>query len=56
MELNKRNISTIFLILGMIAFAAGWLGNNQNFTWAAIVFISLYLVIGGRLFRPRRRK
>jgi len=55
MKLNKRNLSTIFLILGMVSFAIGWSIDNTIFSWAAIVFIVLSLILGGRWMRPRKR-
>lgn len=55
MKQNKRVASNVFLILGMAFFAVGLGTNNTAFTWAAIAFIILSLVLGGRWLRPRKR-
>ena len=55
MKVNKRNLSTIFLILGMISMAIGWSLDNVIFSYAAIAFIVFSLVLGGRWMRPRRK-
>jgi hypothetical protein len=55
MNQNKRLASNVFLILGMAFFAVGLGTDNTAFTWAAIAFIILSLVLGGRWLRPRKR-
>ena len=55
MKLNKRNISMIFLVLGMAFLALGISTNNKIFTWAAIACIVISLVAGGRWMRPRKK-
>jgi membrane protein implicated in regulation of membrane protease activity len=55
MKQNKRVASSAFLILGMAFFAIGLSTDNTAFTWAAIAFIIISLVLGGRWLRPRRR-
>jgi len=55
MKYNKQNLSRIFLILGMISFAIGWSIDNTVFSWAAIAFIVISLILGGRWMRPRKR-
>ena len=55
MKINKRGLSSIFLILGMAAFAIGWSTDNTIFSWAAIAFIVISLILGGRWMRPRRK-
>lgn len=52
---NKRKTSAAFLILGMVFLVIGLATDNTAFTWAAIVFVLLSLILGGRWLRPRRR-
>lgn len=55
MKQNKRKASGAFLILGMAFFVIGLSTDNTAFTWAAIAFIVISLVLGGRWLRPRRK-
>lgn len=55
MKPNKRRASGAFLILGMAFFVIGLSTDNTAFTWAAIAFIVISLVLGGRWLRPRRK-
>lgn len=55
MKFNKRRSSTIFLILGIAFLAIGIATNNTSFSWAAVVFVLLSLVLGGRWMKPRRK-
>ncbi len=55
MKLTNRKASGAFLILGMVFLAVGLATDNTAFTWAAIVFVLLSLVLGGRWLRPRRK-
>jgi len=55
MKINKRRTSTIFLILGITFLAIGIATNNTVFSWAAVVFVLLSLVLGGRWLRRRRK-
>lgn len=55
MKQNKRIASNVFLILGMAFFAVGLGTDNTIFTWVAIAFIIISLVLGGRWLRPRKR-
>ena len=54
MNLNKRNAAIILLILGMIALAIGLSTNNDIFSYAAIVFVSISLILSWR--NPRRNR
>jgi len=54
MNLNKRNVSMILLILGMIALAIGISMDNDLFSYTAIVFVSISLILSWR--NPRKRK
>ena len=55
MKINKRKTSGIFLILGMAFLVIGLATDNTTFTWVAIVFVLLSLLLGGRWLRPRRK-
>ena len=55
MKLNKRNSSSIFLILGLTFLVIGLGTDNTAFTWVSIAFILLSLILGGRWMRPRRK-
>jgi len=55
MKLNKRKASGTFLILGMTFLVLGIATDNTVFTWAAIAFVLISLVLGGRWMRPRSR-
>jgi membrane-bound ClpP family serine protease len=55
MKLSKKNISVVFLVLGMAFLALGFSTNNKIFSWAAIACIVISLIAGGRWMRPRKR-
>lgn len=55
MKQNKRKASSAFLLIGMVFFVIGLSTDNTIFTWAAIAFIVISLLLGGRWLRPRRR-
>ena len=55
MKLNKRKASGVFLILGMTFLVIGLATDNTVFSWAAIIFVLLSLLLGGRWLRPRRK-
>ena len=55
MKMNRRNISAVFLILGMAFLAVGISIDNTIFSWAAVAFIMISLAAGGRWMRPRRK-
>ncbi|MEW6286313.1 MAG: hypothetical protein AB1509_08790 [Chloroflexota bacterium] len=55
MNQNKRKTSSAFLILGMAFLVIGLSTDNTAFTWAALAFIVISLVLGGRWMRPRKR-
>lgn len=54
MKPNKR-ASMAILILGMIFLTIGLSTDNTAFTWAALAFVVISLVLGGRWMRPRRK-
>jgi hypothetical protein len=55
MKQNKRKISGASLIIGMVFFVIGLSTDNTIFTWIAIAFIIISLILGGRWMRPRKR-
>ncbi|MEP0803935.1 MAG: hypothetical protein HRF47_00475 [Chloroflexota bacterium] len=55
MKQNKRKTSSVFLILGMVFLVIGLSTDNTAFTWAALAFVVLSLVMGGRWLRPGKR-
>lgn len=56
MKMNRRNISTVFLILGIASLAVGISIDNTVFSWAAVAFIVISLVAGGKWIRMRKHK
>jgi membrane-bound ClpP family serine protease len=56
MKQNKRNISSVFLLIGMLFLAADIVTGNNAFSWAAVVFVLLSLIFGGRWLRPRKKR
>ncbi|HSL44615.1 MAG TPA: hypothetical protein VK897_14355 [Anaerolineales bacterium] len=50
----RKQLSMIFLILGMAFLAIGVSTDQTAFTWTAIAFVFVSLVSGGRWLRPRR--
>ena len=52
--MNRKNSPTIFLVLGLAFLTIGLSTDNTAFSWIAIVFILLSLVMGGRWMRPRK--
>jgi hypothetical protein len=55
MKFNKRRASNIFLIIGIAFLAVGIATNNTAFSWTAVVFVVLSLLLGGRWLRPRKK-
>lgn len=56
MKINNRRISVYLLILGMTFLAIGFVTDNTIFSWAAVFFVLLSLILGGRWLRPRMKK
>jgi len=52
---KKRKISMAFLILGMTSLTIGLGTDNTAFSTAAIVFVVVSLITGGRWMRPRKK-
>jgi putative exporter of polyketide antibiotics len=53
--MNKKQISSITLLLGLVFLVIGLATDNTSYTWVSIVFILVSLVLGGRWMRPRRK-
>ena len=56
MKMNRRTISTVFLILGIAFLAIGISIDNTAFSWVSVAFIMISLVAGGRWMRIPKRK
>ncbi len=54
MKTNKK-ISGALLILGMVFLVIGITTDNTVFSWAAVAFVLISLVLGGRWMRPRKK-
>jgi len=52
---NKRRAASVFLILGLSFLVIGISTDNTAFSWIAIAFVVISLVLGGRWMRPRKR-
>jgi hypothetical protein len=50
----RKRSSMLFLILGMVFLTIGIATDQTAFTWAAIAFVLLSLISGGRWLRPRK--
>jgi hypothetical protein len=48
--MNRKRLSPIFLVLGLVFLAVGWATDQEAFTYAAIAFLAISLFAGGRLF------
>ena len=54
--MNRRNLSMIFLVLGLVFLAIGISIDNTIFSYAAIAFVLISLILGGRWLRPRKTR
>jgi len=50
----RKPSSAVFLILGLAFLAIGIATDQTAFTWIAITFVVISLILGGRWFRPRK--
>lgn len=53
---TRKRSSMIFLILGMAFLGVGLATDQTAFTWLAIAFVLISLVLGGRWLRKTSRK
>lgn len=51
--MDRKRISPIFMILGLVFFIIGWATKQDAFTYAAIAFLVISLFAGGKLFRRK---
>ncbi|MEW6086019.1 MAG: hypothetical protein AB1607_15610 [Chloroflexota bacterium] len=52
--MNRKNSSSVFLVLGLAFLVIGLSTDQTAFSWIAIAFVVLSLVMGGRWMRPRK--
>jgi membrane protein implicated in regulation of membrane protease activity len=52
--MHRKNSSSIFLILGLVFLVIGISTDQTAFSWIAIAFVVLSLILGGRWMRPRK--
>jgi hypothetical protein len=50
----RRRSSPVFLILGLIFLTVGLATDQTVFTWIAIAFVMVSLILGGKWLRPRK--
>lgn len=50
--MNRKNSSSVFLILGLAFLVIGISTDQTAFSWIAIAFVVLSLVLGGRWMKP----
>jgi hypothetical protein len=53
--MNRKQFSAIFLILGITFLGIGIATDQTAFSWLAVVFVLLSLILGGRWLRKRRK-
>jgi uncharacterized membrane protein len=51
---SRRRLSAIFLILGLIFLTIGIVTNQTAFTWIAIAFVLISLIVGGKWLKLRK--
>jgi hypothetical protein len=54
MKQKNRRISGAFLILGMVFLVIGISTDKIVYSWSALIFVLLSLILGGRWLKPRR--
>jgi len=55
MKVDLKKISVYSLLLGMTFLAIGIATDKTIFSMAAIIFVLLSLLLGGRWMRPRKK-
>jgi len=50
----RKHSTTVFLILGLVFLTIGLATDQTAFTWIAIAFVLLSLVLGGKWLRLRK--
>jgi len=56
MKPNRRTPAGVFLILGLAFLTIGIATDNTAFTWIAIVFVLIALLVNSRWFRPGKKQ
>jgi len=56
MKVDRRTLSAIFLIIGLVCLVIGFSTDNTIFSWAAVIFVLISLLTGGRWMRGRKQK
>jgi hypothetical protein len=51
--MKRKRSSSIFLILGLAFLAVGMATDQTAFSWVAITFVLLSLILGGKWLRRR---
>ncbi len=51
---QRKHLSIIFLVLGMIFLTIGLTIDQTIFTWISIALVLISLVLGGKWLRPRK--
>jgi len=51
---RRKRSSMIFLLLGMAFLAIGFATDQNVFSWIAIAFVLISLVMGGKWLRARK--
>ncbi len=51
---QRKRLSIIFLVLGMIFLTLGLTIDQTVFTWISIALVLISLVLGGKWLRPRK--
>ncbi len=52
-QLSRKRSSLIFLLLGLTFLTVGLATDQTAFTWIAIAFVLLSLVLGGKWLRKK---
>ena len=50
----RKRLSLVFLVLGIVFLAVGISDDQTAFTWIAIVYVLIALVLGRTWLRPRK--
>ena len=56
MKFDRRTLSAIFLIVGLVCLVVGFSTDNTIFSGAAVIFVLISLLTGGRWMRGRKQK
>jgi hypothetical protein len=51
---QRKRYSSVFLILGIAFLAIGIATNQTAFSWIAVAFVLISLLLGGRWLRRRK--